>query len=136
MGTMETVTTDAPPQLEATAAPSRRRPEVRADDLEPYTALRYIGRLFKALAVILGLSLLLELVLGLITEGTGSVGTLLGEAMRLLALGGLLWAGGDIVRLVIDAGHDLRRSRLLLGRMNAELHQDDLGSPPSGGPPF
>jgi hypothetical protein len=123
----ETVTPEPRP---APQAPRRPRAEVRADDLEPYLALRYIGRMFKVLAVVIGVSLLLELVLGLIMEGAASIGTLLGEAMRLLALGGLLWAGGDIVRLMIDAGHDLRRSRLLLARLNAELHHQDSPAGP------
>ena len=129
MGLMEETASPETKEPQGPPADSRRRSEVRADDLEPYLALRYIGKMFKALAVVLGLSLLLELVLGFITEGAGSVGTLLGEAMRLLALGGLLWAGGDIVRLMIDAGHDLRRIRLLLGRINAEVHQEDFPGP-------
>ena len=42
---------------------------------------------------------------------------------RLLVLAGLLWAGGDITMLLIDAGHDIRVARILLGRINAELHR-------------
>lgn len=101
------------------AAARREDPHVRTSDLEPYTALLYIGRLFKVLSVLIVLALVGELVLGVVLEGSGSLGTFLGEAMRLLALAGLLWAGGDIVRLMIDAGHDLRMARILLGRIGA-----------------
>jgi hypothetical protein len=101
------------------AAARREDPHVRTSDLEPYTALLYIGRLFKVLSVLIVLALVGELVLGVALEGSGTLGTFLGEAMRLLALAGLLWAGGDIVRLMIDAGHDLRMSRILLGRISA-----------------
>ncbi|HEY7511036.1 MAG TPA: hypothetical protein VIG50_12330, partial [Vicinamibacteria bacterium] len=53
------------------------------------------------------------------------------EAMRLLALAGLLWAGGDIVRLVIDAGHDVRLSRILLGRISAHFQRPSTAPAPS-----
>ena len=35
-----------------------------------------------------------------------------------------MWALGDIALLIIDAGHDLRVARILLGRINAELHPE------------
>ena len=105
-------------------APARREDaHVRTRDLEPYTALLYIGRLFKVLSVLIVVALVGELVLGVILEGSGTLGTFLGEAMRLLALAGLLWAGGDIVRLVIDAGHDVRMSRILLGRISTRFQR-------------
>ena len=37
-------------------------------------------------------------------------------------MAGLLWAGGDLALLLIDAGHDLRVARILLGRINTQLH--------------
>ena len=97
--------------------------EVRSEDLEPYVALRYIARLFKVLAVLLLIILLGEVVTGLITSGIQSFMTLLVEATRLLVLAGLMWAGGDITILLIDAGHDLRVARILLGRINAAMHE-------------
>ncbi|MGH9421538.1 MAG: hypothetical protein ACRD3J_16290 [Thermoanaerobaculia bacterium] len=97
--------------------------DVRTEDLEPYVALRYIARLFKVLAILLLVMLLGEVVTGLITSGAGAFMTLLGEATRLLVLAGLLWAGGDITILLIDAGHDLRVTRILLGRINASMHE-------------
>jgi len=101
--------------------------EVRGEDLEPYVTLRYIARLFKVLAVLMVLMLIGEVVTGLVTEGQGALLTLLGETTRLLVLAGLMWGGGDITVLLIDAGHDLRVARILLGRINSELHKKEEG---------
>jgi hypothetical protein len=98
---------------------------VRAADLEPYTALRYIARLFKVLAVLIMIMLLGEVTLGLLIDGRDALTTLLGEATRLLVMAGLLWAAGDIAVLMVDAGHDLRVARILLGRINARMHHDE-----------
>ena len=97
--------------------------EVRGEDLEPYVTLRYIARLFKVLAALMVVMLIGEVVTGLVTEGQSALLTLLGEATRLLVLAGLMWGGGDITVLLIDAGHDLRVARILLGRINNELHR-------------
>ena len=97
--------------------------EVRNEDLEPYVTLRYIARLFKILAILMAVMLIGEVVTGLVTEGQAALITLLGEATRLLVLAGLMWGGGDITLLLIDAGHDVRVARILLGRINAELHR-------------
>jgi hypothetical protein len=99
--------------------------EVRTQDLEPYVTLRYIARLFKVLAILMLVMLIGEVVTGLVTEGQGALLTLLGEATRLLVLAGLMWGGGDITVLMVDAGHDLRVCRILLGRINAQLHRRD-----------
>ncbi len=100
-----------------------REDDVRTDDLEPYIALRYIARLFKVLAVLLLVMLLGEVITGFVRDGLGAFMTLLGEATKWLVLAGLLWAGGDITILLIDAGHDLRVARILLGRINASMHE-------------
>ena len=97
---------------------------VRTTDLEPYLPLRYIARLFKVLAVLMILMLIGEVAVGLITVGRGAIVTLLAEATRLLVMAGLLWAAGDFAILMIDAGHDIRVSRILLGRINAQLHKN------------
>ncbi len=99
--------------------------EVRGEDLEPYVTLRYIARLFKVLAVLMAVMLIGEIVTGLATEGQAALMTLLGEATRLLVLAGLMWGGGDITMLLIDAGHDLRVARILLGRINSAVHRSD-----------
>jgi hypothetical protein len=97
--------------------------EVRSQDLEPYITLRYIARLFKVLAVLMVVLLIGELVAGFMAEGSSSLPELIGEITRMLVLAGLMWGGGDITLLLIDAGHDLRVARILLGRINHELHR-------------
>lgn len=97
--------------------------EVRTDDLEPYVALRYIARLFKILAVLMLLMMIGEVVTGLLTEAGAALPTLIAEVTQMLVLAGVMWAGGDITILLIDLGHDIRVSRILLGRINAELHR-------------
>ena len=100
-----------------------RAANVRTADLEPYVALRYIARLFKVLAALIMIMLIGEVVLGLVIDGRTSISVLLGEATRLLVLAGMLWAAGDIAVLLVDAGHDLRVARILLGRINAHAHR-------------
>jgi hypothetical protein len=97
--------------------------EVRSQDLEPYITLRYIARLFKVLAVLLIVMLIGEIVAGLATDASEAVTTLIGEVTQMLVLAGALWGVGDLTMLLIDAGHDVRVARILLGRINAELHR-------------
>lgn len=97
--------------------------EVRTDDLEPYVTLRYIARLFKILAVLMLLMMIGEVVTGLVTDAGAALPTLIAEVTQMLVLAGVMWAGGDITVLLIDMGHDLRVARILLGRINSEMHR-------------
>lgn len=97
--------------------------EVRSQDLEPYITLRYIARLFKVLAVLMVVMLVGEIVVRLSAGAIGELSTLIAEITQMLVLAGLMWGGGDLTLLGIDAGHDLRVARILLGRINAELHR-------------
>lgn len=89
---------------------------VRATDIEPYTGLRYLSKLFRFMAIILLLLLVAEIATGLYAQGATSIPTLLGEASRLIVLAGVLWGTGDLAHLLIDVGHDVRASRVLLAR--------------------
>jgi ribosomal protein L32 len=117
----------APPIAALDRGETRQQQEegVRTEDLEPYVTLRYIARMFKVLAILMVIMLIGEVVVGLMRDGTAAVTTLLGEVTRLLVLAGLLWGGGDITVLLIDAGHDVRVARILLGRINAQLHRNN-----------
>lgn len=92
---------------------------IRASDVEPFTGLRYLSKLFKVMAIILLLLLVSEIVTGLMAQGTDAIPTLLGEISRLIVLSGLLWGSGDLALLLIDVGHDVRAARILLGRQAA-----------------
>lgn len=89
---------------------------LRASDIEPYTGLRYLSKLFRFMAIVLVLVLVAEVATGLYTQGAASIPTLLGEASRLIVLAGVLWGTGDLAHLLIDVGHDVRASRILMAR--------------------
>src|SRR2546423_1004675 len=89
---------------------------VRTADLEPYVGLGYLSKLFKLMAIILLLLLVSEIITGLAAQGKDAIPTLLGEMSRLIVLAGLLWGSGDLALLLIDVGHDVRATRILLGR--------------------
>ncbi len=90
--------------------------EVRKSDIEPYTGLRYLSKLFRFMAIILVLLLIAEIVTGIYAQGAASIPTLLGEASRLIVLAGVLWGTGDLAHLLIDVGHDVRAARILVAR--------------------
>jgi hypothetical protein len=103
---------------------------VRTNDLEPYVTLRYIARLFKILAILMILMMIGEVVSGLMADAGAALPTLIAEVTQMLVLAGVMWAGGDITILFIDMGHDIRVSRILLGRINAEMHRrNNEGAP-------
>ena len=106
--------------------------DVRDEDLEPHAGLRYIARLFKVLALLLFLVMVAEIVLSLV-QGT-RVELVLLAATRLLVISALLWAGADLALMLIESNHDLRATRILVGRLNARVQRLDApdGRPPSG----
>lgn len=112
---------------------------VRDDDLEPFAALRYIARLFKFLAILLMFLLATEIVLGLMQEGTGALVNLLVEATRLIVFAGLLWGVGDMALMLVESNHDLRATRILVGRLHDQIEgleatiRSRLGGGQSGG---
>ncbi|MGH7555262.1 MAG: hypothetical protein ACREMQ_19845 [Longimicrobiales bacterium] len=94
---------------------------VREEDLEPHAGLRYIARLFKVLALLLLVMLIAEVIIGLQQEGTAALGTLLIEATRLIVFAGFLWGAGDMALMLVESNHDLRATRILLGRLGARV---------------
>ena len=96
---------------------------VREDDLEPHAGLRYVARLFKVLAILLILLLVAEVIIGFTQEGGAAVGTLLIEATRLIVFAGLLWGIADIALMLIESNHDLRATRILVGRINSAIQK-------------
>lgn len=90
---------------------------VRQSDVEPYTALRWVGTLFKAAAVFLAVAIVGEFIAGLRFSGAAALPQLLGELARTIVLAVVLWGGGDLVKLLIQLGNDVRAERILLSRL-------------------
>lgn len=90
---------------------------VRQSDIEPYTALRWVSSLFKGAAVFLAVAVIGEFVAGIRFEGAAAISTLMGELARTVVLAVVLWGGGDMVRLLIHLGHDIRAERILMARL-------------------
>lgn len=115
-----------------TAAPPIAR--VRDDDLEPHEGLRYVAKLFKALALLLVFMLIAEIIIGLRQDGLPALGTIMVEATRLIVFAGFLWGAGDLAVLLIESNHDLRASRILLGRLNGRIERAFGGDAPPPAP--
>ena len=86
--------------------------------LEPHSSLRYVGKLFKALAIGLFILLVAEIVLGIVQDGFEALPLLLLEVAQLLLFTGLMWGGGDLAYLLLETNHDVRASRVLLWQLN------------------
>ena len=104
---------------------------VREEDLEPHAGLRYIARLFKVLAILMLLLLIAEVVIAFTQEGTSAIGTLLVQATRLIVFAAALWAAGDMALMLIESNHDLRATRILLGRINSRLQEPSAAGLPN-----
>jgi hypothetical protein len=90
---------------------------VRQSDIEPYTALRWLGTLFKAAAVFLAVALVGEFIGGVRFYGASALPELLGRLARTTVMAVVLWGGGDLVKLLIQLGNDVRAERILLSRL-------------------
>ena len=108
---------------------------VREEDLEPHDGLRYIARLFKVLAILLAFLLIAEVAVGLQQEGTAALMPLLVEGTKIIVFAGFLWAAGDLAIMFIESNHDLRATRILLGRLNGRMERFLGEAPPAAGGP-
>jgi hypothetical protein len=90
---------------------------VRQSDIEPYTALRWVGTMFKAAAIFLAVAVVGEFIAELRFQGSGALPELLGRLARTTVLAVVLWGGGDLVRLLVQLGNDVRAERILLSRL-------------------
>ncbi len=90
---------------------------IREDDIEPYTGLAWVGTVSKAAAIFLLVALLGQFVAGLRENGVAELPFLLGETAQTFVLMIVLWGGGDLVKLLVDVGHDIRAQRIMLMRL-------------------
>jgi molybdate transport system ATP-binding protein len=92
---------------------------------------RAAGTLFKSAAVFLLIAIIGEFIAGLRFEGVQAMPVLLGELARTIVLAVVLWGVGDLVRLMITVGNDIRAERILLARLvfrtPAQRAEDEAG---------
>lgn len=104
---------------------------VRDGDVEPTRGLHSIAILFRVLAGLLGLIVVLQVLNTLtMTDGPVSFGILLTEVIRLVIFAGLLWGAGDLADLLVESHRDLRATRILLGRLVHHFEQDEHSREP------
>lgn len=108
---------------------------VREDDIEPMLGLHWVAWLFRALAVLLFLLMVVQIALGVTSAVDISYGVLFAEGVRLLIFAGLLWGAGALADLFVRSHHDLRATRVLLARIAYRLreHSPDTPAPPVPG---
>lgn len=105
--------------------------EVREDDIETTMGLHWVARLFRGLAMLVFVLMVLQLALGLTSTVDLSYGVLFAEAIRMLILACLLWGAGALADLFVRSHHDLRATRVLLARIAYRLREDQPVTPPA-----
>lgn len=98
---------------------------VRQDDIQPYTGLSWVGTVFKAAAIFLVVALVGQFIAGLRAAGVSNLPYLLGETARTFVFMVVLWGAGDLVRLLVDVGHDIRAQRIFLTRLEWRSREED-----------
>lgn len=94
---------------------------VRDHDIEPAKGLHSVAMLFRVMAALLGVIIVLQVLNSVTSTVEISYGVLIAEVIRLLIFAGLLWGAGDLADLFVKSHYDLRATRILLGRLE---HQD------------
>jgi hypothetical protein len=104
--------------------------EVREEDLEPQKGLDVASTVVHVSSVVI-----LVLALGQFAAwwldrppGGAGMGLLVGDTIRLIVLSALLWAAGDVIKLMIKTHYDVRAARILLARQTYMMHHMGVSS--------
>lgn len=104
--------------------------EVREEDLEPQKGLGVASTVVHVSA-----GVILVLALGQFAAwwldrppGGAGLGLLVGDTIRLIVLSALLWAAGDVIKLVIKTHYDVRAARILLARQTYMMRNMGVAS--------
>lgn len=99
--------------------------EVREEDLEPQRGLQLATVLFHIAAGIILLLALVQFAVWWIDRPPGNVGLglLIGDTIRLIVFATLIWAAGDLGKLLVKTHYDMRASRILLARQTYMMKQ-------------
>lgn len=93
---------------------------MRDEDIDPMRGMRIVAILLKTVAVILVLVMLMQIYFSVTDPGGMPVtpGTIMGEAVRLLAFAAFLWGGADLALMLMRSHHETRATRILMQRQN------------------
>jgi hypothetical protein len=104
--------------------------EVREEDLEPQKGLDVAS-----LVVHVSSGVILVLALGQFAAwwldrppGGAGMGLLVGDTIRLIVLSALLWAAGDVIKLLVKTHYDVRAARILLARQTYMMRHMGVAS--------
>lgn len=97
--------------------PSIEGVAVREDDIEPVQGIRTIAIIFRGMAVIMLLLMLLQVFFAMTSAVPLSPGVVVADAVRLIIYAGLLWGAGDLAVLFVKSHYDLRATRILMARL-------------------
>ncbi|MEX2272441.1 MAG: hypothetical protein WD690_13280 [Vicinamibacterales bacterium] len=117
--------------IEEQPSPKLNGVPVRDDDIEPTATLHWVAVLFRVMAGLLFLLMVMQVALGLTSAVAISYGVLFAEAVRLLIFAGLLWAVGGLADLFVKSHHDMRATRILLARIAYRLREEAPPVPPA-----
>ena len=97
---------------------------VREEDIEPTLGLHWVAWMFRVLAALVFVLMMLQIALGLTSSVDFSVGVLFAEAVRMLILTCVLWGAGALADLFVQSHRDIRATRVLLTRIAYRLGED------------
>lgn len=93
---------------------------MRDEDWDHMRGIRIVAILLKSVAVILIVVMLAQIYFT-VTDPSGmpvTPGTIMGEAVRLLAFAAFLWGGADLAMMLTRSHHETRATRILMQRQN------------------
>lgn len=122
-------------RVEAEERPTLAGIAVREDDIEQVKGIRFIAWLFRGMAVLLLVLMVIQLLSGVSGTVPLSPGVMFAEAVRLVIFAGLLWGAGDLAVLWVKSHYDIRASRILLARMAYLMREERDASDASGAGP-
>jgi hypothetical protein len=99
--------------------------EVREEDLEPQKGLDVTSTVVHVSSIVILVLALGQFIAWWLDRppGGAGMGLLVGDTIRLIVLSALLWAAGDVIKLVIKTHYDVRAARILLARQTYMMHQ-------------
>ena len=93
---------------------------MRDEDWDHMRGIKVVTIVLKAVSVILVLVMFAQIYLT-VTDPSGMAvtpGTIMGEAVRLLAFAAFLWGGADLALMLTRSHHETRATRILMQRQN------------------